>query len=126
MEGYDLVLIFSFFAQPSFSQKYGNYIQESDSYQISAAWQSGIGNAINVGTIIGAFANGYFTYKFGYHKVLLVSLACMVDLIFIPFFAPNLTVLLIGEFLCGIPWGVSLPWLLFTPPRCVHWLFVDI
>lgn len=106
MEGYDIVLISSFFAQPSFREHYGEYIPESDSYQIIASWQNGLSNAVSVGTIIGAFANGYFTHKFGYRKVLLASLAAICGCIFISFFSPNLPVLLVGQFLCGIPWGV--------------------
>ncbi|KAL2127902.1 hypothetical protein VTI74DRAFT_10001 [Chaetomium olivicolor] len=106
MEGYDIVLMGSFFAQPSFSARYGDYDAATDMYQISASWQNGLSNAVSVGTIIGAFANGYFTHKFGYRKVLLASLGLITAFIFIPFFAPNLPVLLVGEFLCGIPWGV--------------------
>ncbi|TVY40616.1 Maltose permease [Lachnellula occidentalis] len=106
MEGYDLVLINSFYAQESFARKYGDFFPASNSYQISASWQAGLSNAIGVGTIIGAFANGYFTQRLGYRKVLLTSLATMVAFIFITFFAPNLSVLLVGELLCGIPWGV--------------------
>jgi SP family general alpha glucoside:H+ symporter-like MFS transporter len=106
MEGYDIVLMSSFYAQPSFSKHYGEYVAATDSYQISATWQNGLSNAVSVGTIVGAFANGYFTHKFGYRKVLLASLGLITAFIFIPFFAPNLPVLLVGEFLCGIPWGV--------------------
>jgi SP family general alpha glucoside:H+ symporter-like MFS transporter len=106
MEGYDIVLMGSFFAQPSFSARYGDYDAVTGTYQISASWQNGLSNAVSIGTIIGAFANGYFTHKFGYRKVLLASLGLITAFIFIPFFAPNLPVLLIGEFLCGIPWGV--------------------
>ncbi|KAF7158187.1 hypothetical protein CNMCM5623_002853 [Aspergillus felis] len=106
MEGYDIVLMSSFFAQPAFSRRYGDYIPSSNSYQVSASWQNGLSNAVSVGTIVGAFANGYFTHRLGYRKVLLASLAAITAFIFIPFFAPNLPVLLVGEFLCGIPWGV--------------------
>ncbi|KAF7529429.1 hypothetical protein G7054_g9862 [Neopestalotiopsis clavispora] len=106
MEGYDIVLISSFFAQPSFSKRYGDYDAATDSYQISASWQNGLTNAVSVGTIVGAFANGHFTQKYGYRKVLLASLILIVGFVFIPFFAPSLPVLLVGEFLCGIPWGV--------------------
>jgi SP family general alpha glucoside:H+ symporter-like MFS transporter len=106
MEGYDIVLISSFFAQPSFLRQYGNYIASTDSYQISASWQNGLSNAVSVGTIIGAFSNGYFTHRYGYRSVLLASLAAECAFIFLTFFAPNLPVLLVGEFLCGIPWGV--------------------
>ncbi|EHK20217.1 uncharacterized protein TRIVIDRAFT_68782 [Trichoderma virens Gv29-8] len=106
MEGYDIVLISSFFAQPSFQKRYGEFDPRSNTYQISASWQNGLSNAVSIGTIVGAFANGYFTHKFGYRKVLLASLLLVVGFVFIPFFAPNLGVLLVGELLCGIPWGV--------------------
>lgn len=106
MEGYDIVLMNSFFAQPSFSEKYGDFDAKTQSYQISASWQNGLLNAVSVGTIVGAFANGYFIHKHGYRPVLLVSLASTCAFIFMSFFAPNLPVLLVGQFLCGIPWGV--------------------
>lgn len=70
MEGYNIVLIQSFFAQPLFRQNYGGYLSETDSYEVNAYWQNGLTNAVSVGTIIGAFANGYFTHKFGYRRVL--------------------------------------------------------
>ncbi|KXH56741.1 alpha-xylosidase [Colletotrichum salicis] len=85
-----------------------------DSYDLSflihrvqtASWKNGLINAVSVGTIIGAFANGYFTHRLGHRKVLLASLASIVAFIFISFSSPNLLVLLVGQFLCGIPWGV--------------------
>jgi SP family general alpha glucoside:H+ symporter-like MFS transporter len=106
MEGYDIVLMSSFFAQPAFSRKYGSFDPRTSKYQISASWQNGLSNAVSVGTIVGAFANGYFSHKFGYRAVLLVSLAFICAFIFISFFAPNLPTLLVGQFFCGIPWGV--------------------
>ncbi|KAL5341056.1 sugar transporter [Aspergillus crustosus] len=106
MEGYDIVLIQSFFAQPSFRNKYGEYDSGTDSFQITAPWQNGLSNAVSVGTIIGAFANGYFVHRFGYRRVLLASLVAICAFIFISFFSPSLPVLLVGQFLCGIPWGV--------------------
>ncbi|KAK8129412.1 hypothetical protein PG999_001792 [Apiospora kogelbergensis] len=106
MEGYDIVLMSSFFAQPAFSERFGVYDPGTDKYQITATWQNGLSNAVSVGTMVGAFANGYFTHKFGYRKVLLASLGLITVFIFLPFFAVNLPMLLVGEFLCGIPWGV--------------------
>jgi SP family general alpha glucoside:H+ symporter-like MFS transporter len=106
MEGYDIVLMSSFFAQPAFSQKYGLFDVPTKKYQISASWQNGLSNAVSVGTIVGAIINGYFSHRFGYRPVLLVSLGLICAFIFISFFAPSLPVLLIGQFLCGIPWGV--------------------
>jgi SP family general alpha glucoside:H+ symporter-like MFS transporter len=106
MEGYDIVLMNSFFAQPAFSRKYGTFDSRTNKYQISASWQNGLSNAVSVGTIIGAFANGYLCHRFGYRPVLLTSLAVICAFIFISFFAPTLLALLVGQFLCGIPWGV--------------------
>ncbi|KAH7089639.1 general substrate transporter [Paraphoma chrysanthemicola] len=106
MEGYDIVLMSSFFAQPAFSRKYGSYDANTQSYQVNASWQNGLTNAVSVGTIIGAFANGYFCHRLGYRPVLLTSLGLICAFIFISFFAPSAPVLLVGQFLCGIPWGV--------------------
>jgi SP family general alpha glucoside:H+ symporter-like MFS transporter len=106
MEGYDIVLMNSFWAQPAFSRKYGQYNVVTNSYQISATWQNALGNAVTVGAIIGAFANGWFIHRYGYRPVLLVSLLSICGFVFVSFFAPNAPVLLVGQFLCGIPWGV--------------------
>ncbi|EUC38675.1 hypothetical protein COCCADRAFT_21994 [Bipolaris zeicola 26-R-13] len=105
MEGYDIVLIYSFFAQPAFARRYGQ-CDSSGACQITASWQAGLGNAVGCGTIIGAFANGHFCHRYGYRPVLLTSLAFICGFIAISFSAPNLPVLLVGQFLCGIPWGV--------------------
>lgn len=37
---------------------------------------------------------------------MMVFMAWMAVVIFIPFFAPSLKVLAFGEAMCGIPWGV--------------------
>jgi len=106
MEGYDIVLISSFFGLPSFTKKYGSFLNDTSGYQISAAWQAGLSNGTSIGTFIGSMLNGYFVFKFGYRKTLLCSLLLIVAFIFIPFFAPSLPVLLLGQILCGVPWGV--------------------
>lgn len=43
--------------------------------------------------------------RFGRKQTLLVALVVMTCAIFIPFFAVNLPMLAVGEFLCGLPWG---------------------
>ncbi len=105
MEGYDTILIGSFYGYPTFQKKYGSFYPDIG-YQLSAAWQIGLGNAANVGTVIGVFANGWLTHRFGYRRVFLVSLFFLAMFIFIVFFAPSIQVLVVGEVLCGIPWGV--------------------
>ena len=105
MEGYDVVLLASFYAFPQFNQKYG-VIQPDGSYQVPAAWQAGLSNGANVGEILGLFANGIISERFGYRKTMIVSLCAVICFIFIPFFAQNVQTLEVAEILCGIPWGV--------------------
>lgn len=71
MEGYDTTLMGSFFGYPSFRRKYGTYIDETNGYQISSQWQTGLNDIGAVGNIIGALMNGYFTPKYGHRKVML-------------------------------------------------------
>jgi len=75
-------------------------------YQVPAKWQTGLNDAGAVGNIVGALLNGYFTPKYGHRKVMGVNLILMIAFIFIVFFAPSINILLLGEFLCCIPWGV--------------------
>jgi SP family general alpha glucoside:H+ symporter-like MFS transporter len=52
MEGYDTILIGNFYAYPTFAKKYGIYFPEVG-YQLTAAWQVGLGNASGVGAFFG-------------------------------------------------------------------------
>jgi len=106
MEGYDTTLLGSFFGYPSFRRQFGTYIDETNGYQLSSKWQTGLNDAVAVGNIIGALLNGYYTPKYGHRKVMMINLVAMTAAIFVVFFAPNLPCLLVGELLCGIPWGV--------------------
>lgn len=110
MEGYDNILISSFFGYPSFQKKYGVPVGEDENgemqYELEGNWQSGLGGASSAGLVLGVFLNGYLTEKFGHRHVILVSLVVMSAFIFATFFAPNVQTLLAGQLLCGIPWGV--------------------
>ena len=106
MEGYDLVLIYSLFGQPAFAKRFGTYVASDDSYQIPAKWQSALGAAPTIGAIGGGFLNGWLTHHYGYRKVLLASLVAIAAFVALPFFATNLSMILIGLLLCGLPWGV--------------------
>ncbi|KAB5566087.1 general alpha-glucoside permease [Coniochaeta sp. 2T2.1] len=105
MEGFDVVLLASLFAYPPFQKKFGE-LQPDGSYQLTAAWQSGLSNGALVGEIIGLFANGIIAERFGYRYTMIGALSLCVCFIFIIFFAGTLVQLLIGEILMGIPWGV--------------------
>jgi MFS transporter, SP family, general alpha glucoside:H+ symporter len=102
----DVTLIGSFFGYPSFREKYGAWLDEEHGYQISAEWQQKF-NAIGaVANIVGALLNGWATAKWGHRKVLMVSLFWLTAFIFLVFFAPSIEVMLVGQIMCGIPWGV--------------------
>ena len=105
MEGYDTMLLGNFFAQPAFAKRYGTCDANGDC-EISAPWQSGLQNGALVGEIFGLQLTGIFSDKYGYRKTMFVSLVFMTGFVFIPFFAQNLTTLLIGQLLQGVPWGV--------------------
>ncbi|OAA74882.1 Sugar/inositol transporter [Akanthomyces lecanii RCEF 1005] len=105
MEGFDLTIINGLYAYPAFAQKFG-HLTEDGSYQLSAAWQSGLSNAALCGQIIGLFAAGVFADRFGYRKTLISALFLCICFIFITFFAESLPQLLAGQLLIGFPWGV--------------------
>ncbi|EIT74098.1 putative transporter [Aspergillus oryzae 3.042] len=106
MEGYDVALIYQFFTYPAFQEKFGSYRPEQGDYIVSGPWQAGLSNGANVGIVIGGFMNGYLSTRFGYKRVLLAALFFMNWFIFILFFAPSAPVLLVGQILCGLTWGV--------------------
>jgi MFS transporter, SP family, general alpha glucoside:H+ symporter len=106
MEGYDTYLMGNFYAYPQFKQKYGTYYPALDEWNIDASWQAALGDASTCGGVIGLLINGYVTERFGHRKVIMAALVVMTGFIFLPFFAPNIQVLIAGQVLCGIPWGI--------------------
>ncbi|KAJ8120235.1 hypothetical protein ONZ43_g3004 [Nemania bipapillata] len=87
MEGYDVVLIGTFFAYPEFNKKFGTYYGPETGYQVSGPWQTGLNQASTAGAIVG-------------------SLGVLNFFILVVFLANNVQVLLGGEILCGLSWGV--------------------
>ncbi|KAL2835419.1 putative transporter [Aspergillus pseudoustus] len=104
MEGYAVMLLSSFYALPQFNRKYGQ-LQPDGSYVISAPWKSGLSNGALCGEILGLFITGICQDRFGYRITILGALCLVTGFIFILFFAQNVEVLLVGEILCGLPWG---------------------
>ena len=105
MEGYDMKLIGSLNAQPAFARRYGKPVA-GGGYEIPAPWQAGLSNGATIGSLIGLYLNGHVSEGFGFKKTMIASLALMIGTIFIPFFAPSVEVLLIGQIFQGIPWGI--------------------
>lgn len=105
MESYDVLIIGSFYAYPSFQRRFGEQLPNGK-FSIPANWQLALSTTTSACLILGGFLNGWVVERFGPRKVMLVSHASLIGFIFITFFAPNLKVLLVGEMLCAIPWCV--------------------
>ncbi|EJD45772.1 trehalose transport-related protein [Auricularia subglabra TFB-10046 SS5] len=107
MEGYDVVVIGSYYGHPSFLRRFGvEAPQSTNGYVIPAEWQSALSNGSSAGGIIGLLINGWAADRFGPKVVMMTSLIALTCFIFIMVFAKSLTMLVIGEVACGIPWGV--------------------
>ncbi|KAI3398894.1 hypothetical protein diail_8403 [Diaporthe ilicicola] len=106
MEGYDLALLGSLYASPQFNKKFGACDAATEKCAVSAPWQSALSNGARAGEVIGLLINGIASDRLGYRKTMIASLCVMIAFIFVLFFAPNVQVLVLGEVLCGIPWGV--------------------
>ncbi|KAH7011250.1 general substrate transporter [Ilyonectria destructans] len=105
MEGYDLALLGNLYASPVFNKKFGEYVAAKDDYAISAAWQSGLSNGARAGEIFGLILAGWASDRWGYKMTTIGALVLMIAFVFVLFFAPNIKILVLGEVLCGIPWG---------------------
>jgi SP family general alpha glucoside:H+ symporter-like MFS transporter len=106
MESYDMMLIGSFLAFPAFTMKFGLYAGPVYGYQIPVDYQVTFGFAAIGGCVIGGTLNGWATAKFGNRNVYRVAMVLMTAFTFILFFAPDLKTIVVGEVLCGIPWGI--------------------
>ncbi|KAF7717395.1 MFS-type Sugar/inositol transporter [Penicillium ucsense] len=106
MEGYDTLLLANFYGLPTFAKKYGTLDPATGKYSVSAPWRSGLSNGAAVGEILGLFLTGLVSERIGYRKTILGALVMITGFIFITFFAVDVKMLLVGEILCGLPWGV--------------------
>ncbi|KAG4440377.1 hypothetical protein IFR05_004117 [Cadophora sp. M221] len=105
MESYDIQIMGGFYAYPSFQKKYGIQLPNGK-YSIPAPWQVALKLGPNIGLIIGVFANGWLAEKYGHKRVMIAAHLVLIGTILGTFFAPNPGVLLVGEILCGLPWGI--------------------
>ncbi|KAK0367033.1 hypothetical protein LTR59_011566 [Friedmanniomyces endolithicus] len=113
MDGYDLKLVGSLFAQPAFSKAFGHRLPNG-TYQVSAAWQTGLNNGSNVGQLFGLLIAGVVAERFGFRKTMMCALVAVPCIIFIQFFSSGLVQLLIGQVLLGVPLGI------FQTVSCVY------
>lgn len=104
MDGYDETLMKSLFAEKAFKKQFGEPAKKG--YQVTAPWQQGITNASTIGIMIGICINGYVRERVGMKKTMLTACVTLIGFVFILFFAQTPGVLLAGELLCGMCWGI--------------------
>jgi SP family general alpha glucoside:H+ symporter-like MFS transporter len=104
MEGYQVGLVPSLFAQPTFHSKYG-CPRLDGSYRLDNRYQSAL-TAVQAGSIFGYWLSGNIIKKVGYKRTMQGVLVSMIRFIFIIFFALLVILLVVGEGLLGVPWGI--------------------
>lgn len=109
MEGYDTILLGNFYGLPAFAAKFGNEYDATATPPgptVGAPWRAGLSNGAQIGEILGLMATGIVQDRYGYKKTIGGAMTAIVGLLFILFFAKDLPMLLAGEILCGLCWGV--------------------
>nr|SIP56036.1 putative Sugar Porter [Yarrowia yakushimensis] len=105
MDGYDGNMVPSFYALPVFQKKYGVQLPSGD-WTIEAKWQTAFLVGVPIGRIIGGLGVALLADKFGRKKVTIGSLACMIGITFLVFFATGKEMLCAGWVISGVIWGV--------------------
>jgi SP family general alpha glucoside:H+ symporter-like MFS transporter len=105
MEGFSTILVPNLFAMQAFRKQFGS-LRPTGLYEINADWQSALVNGGLAGQIVGLFATGTLAERIGYRYTLMIGLVAMSLFILVPFFATDKNVLLIGQCLLGMPWGM--------------------
>ncbi|KAL2208567.1 general substrate transporter [Sarocladium strictum] len=105
MEGFDTKVVGSLYAVPEFKEAFGSRNADG-SYEIPAAWQSGISAINGVTAIMGMFLGGWASERFGFRKTMIGGLLSMPPIIFAFFFASGLEVYAVANFLFGFPIGI--------------------
>ncbi|OJJ42780.1 hypothetical protein ASPZODRAFT_155048 [Penicilliopsis zonata CBS 506.65] len=106
MEGYDLVIITSFYGQNQFIDRFGVISPKTGTKAIPAKWQTGLSNSSIVGQLAGLMVNAWAQDRFGCRQTMMFFMCWMAVMIFIPVFCNSLSVLAFGEAMCGVSWGV--------------------
>ncbi|ETN38422.1 uncharacterized protein HMPREF1541_06457 [Cyphellophora europaea CBS 101466] len=104
MESFDMFLNGNFVAQSAFQRHYG--VPHGDGYTIPTRWQSALFQSGQCGAFVGVFMAGPITNRLGYRMTTILALVLMIATIFVSFFANSLALLVVGQALEGVPWGI--------------------
>lgn len=116
MEGYDTALPVShvpdtgqttndqqgsFIGLPAYRERFGEYVNEQAGYQLTPAWQAGLGQCSGVAAILSIFVTAWFQQRYGYRVVIQAGLVLMTGSIFVVFFAQNIVSNIVGRHSLG-------------------------
>ncbi|KAI4715420.1 general substrate transporter [Aureobasidium sp. EXF-10727] len=104
MESFDMFLNGNFVAQKAFQRRYG--VLHGEGFVIPTKWQSSLFQAGQCGAFIGVLIAGPITNRLGYRLTTVFGLVLMILTIFVSFFANSLELLVVGQALEGVPWGL--------------------
>lgn len=104
MRAYDIEITGNFYALPAFQQRFGSEVP-GYGYQIPTRWQVAMSSGPIIGQVLGAWVAAVPMDRFGRKKTLAAYLLMTVALVFMQVFAPNITVLTVSMYLCGLVWG---------------------
>ncbi|PYI33536.1 general substrate transporter [Aspergillus indologenus CBS 114.80] len=106
MESFDMFLNTNFVALTKFKEVYGVAVAGSTEKVIPTRWQSALFQSGQCGAFIGVFLAGPITNRIGYRWTCILGLILMNATIFVSFFANSLAVMVVGQALEGVPWGL--------------------
>jgi MFS transporter, SP family, general alpha glucoside:H+ symporter len=101
---FDMFLNGNFVAIDFFKQKYG--VMKDGKPTITTRWQSALFQSGQCGALVGVLIAGPLTTWLGYRIATLFALVLMTATIFVSFFANSLELLVVGQALEGVPWGI--------------------
>lgn len=104
MDGYDMAVMGQLFAVPAFQKQFG--VPSHDGYQVTASWQTALGNGSYIGVIVGILLSGYLSERIGMKKSMMLAYVATTTLNFILVFGQTNALLLVGQITSGIPWGI--------------------
>lgn len=106
MEGYGLALITYLFSFAAFNQRYGEFDKDQNAFELSYQWRVMLPLVAQLGSLVGILIASPISTRVGYKVTMQIMLLFSAAFVFIPFFAADVSQLMAGFLLQGIPWGV--------------------
>lgn len=105
--GFGMVLIPSDYTVKSFNERFGNGTNEkTGNLEINTGWKIGFTEIVLGGEIIGSYLGALIADQTGFKKPVIGALVFGFAVTFLLLFAHNLSMLLVGQLLSAMTWGL--------------------